>query len=122
MNVKDKLMSDFAEKKEDIIDGVQDKVDEAKEGLRELAAEQAKGRLRRVADAAVKGVADLGSKGGILDTILGKVISRKLLVFGTATYLLANAGLDSDTWGLIAIVYIGGQSAVDTMKAWRHGR
>ena len=46
----------------------------------------------------------------------------RLLVFGTATYLLANAGLDSDTWGLIAIVYIGGQSAVDTMKAWRHGR
>ena len=58
---------------------------------------------------------------GYLDKILEKVISRKLLVFGTATGLLAFAGLESDTWGMIAIVYIGGQSVVDAMKAYRHG-
>ena len=104
------------------LEDIKEKVEDAKEGLSELAASQAKGRIRRVADSVVKGVASLGNKGGLLDTILGKVVSRKLLVFGTATYLLATAGLDSDTWGLIAIVYIGGQSAVDTMKAWRHGR
>ena len=104
------------------LEDIKDKIDEAKDGISELATEQAKGRLRRVADAAGKGATALGNKGGLLDTILGKVVSRKLLVFGTATYLLATAGLDSDTWGLIAIVYIGGQSAVDTMKAWRHGR
>ena len=56
-----------------------------------------------------------------LDRGLEKVISRKLLVFGTATGLLAFAGLDSNTWGMIAIVYIGGQSVVDAMKAYRHG-
>jgi len=97
---------------------LEDIKDEAKEAVVSVA----KGRVRRIADGVVKGVASLGNKGGLLDTILGKVVSRKLLVFGTATYLLATAGLDSDTWGLIAIVYIGGQSAVDTMKAWRHGR
>ena len=104
------------------LEDIKEKIGDATEGISELAAEQAKGRLRRVADSAIKGVAALGNKGGLLDTVLGKIISRKLLVFGTATYLLATAGLDSDTWGLIAIVYIGGQSAVDTMKAWRHSR
>ena len=69
-----------------------------------------------------KGVSSLSGKGSLLDRILGKVISRKLLVFGTATVLLAQYGLDPDTWGMIAIVYIGGQSVVDTMAVWRHGR
>ena len=58
---------------------------------------------------------------GILDVIQAKLISRKLLVFVTATALLASAGLDSDTWGMIAIVYVGGQAAIDAVIAWRHG-
>ena len=58
---------------------------------------------------------------GILDSIQEKLISRKLLVFLTATGLLASAGLDSDTWGMIAMCYIGGQTAVDFAKAWRNG-
>ena len=68
------------------LEDIKEKVEDAKEGLSELAASQAKGRIRRVADAAVKGVSALGNKGGLLDTILGKVVSRKLLVFGN--YLL----------------------------------
>ena len=58
---------------------------------------------------------------GVIDIIQEKLISRKLLVFLTATGLLAAAGLDSDTWGMIAIVYVGGQSAIDAVKVWRHG-
>lgn len=58
---------------------------------------------------------------GVIDLIQEKLISRKLLVFLTATGLLASAGLDSDTWGMIAIVYVGGQSAIDAVKVWRHG-
>ncbi len=58
---------------------------------------------------------------GLIDIIQEKLISRKLLVFLTATGLLASAGLDSDTWGMIAIVYVGGQSAIDAVKVWRHG-
>jgi len=57
---------------------------------------------------------------GVLDTILEKAISRKLLVFVTATSLMLWSDLTSETWGMIAIVYIGGQTVVDTMKAYRH--
>lgn len=58
---------------------------------------------------------------GILDGIQEKIVSRKLLVFITATGLLIGSGLDPDTWGMIAMFYIGGQSAIDAVKVWRHG-
>jgi len=56
---------------------------------------------------------------GILDSMQEKIISRKLLVFATATALLVYAGLDAETWGMIAMMYIGGQSAIDFAKIWR---
>ena len=56
-----------------------------------------------------------------VDRVMEKLISRKLLVFLTATGLMVNAGLDSETWGMIAVVYIGSQAAVDAMKIFRHG-
>ena len=59
---------------------------------------------------------------GILDAIQEKAISRKLLVFLVATALLWNAQLDPETWGMIAMIYIGGQTAVDFAKMWRHGQ
>ena len=59
---------------------------------------------------------------GVLDAIQERVISRKLLVFAAATSLFMWFGLDTDTWGMIAIVYIGGQSVIDAAKTWRHGR
>ena len=55
---------------------------------------------------------------GVLDMLQEKLISRKLLVFATATALMWY-GLDSDTWGMIAMCYIGGQSAIDFAKVWR---
>ena len=58
---------------------------------------------------------------GVLDAIQEKAISRKLLVFISATTLLWNAQLDPETWGMIAMMYIGGQTAVDFAKMWRHG-
>ena len=61
-------------------------------------------------------------KVGALDVILSKVVSRKLLVFGVATGLFAWFGLDPDTWGLIAMIYVGGQSVIDTVKVWKHGQ
>jgi hypothetical protein len=69
----------------------------------------------------IKGLYLRNRSKGMLDAIQEKVVSRKLLVFFTATGLLAWAGLDSDTWGMIAVVYIGGQSIIDAAKAWRHG-
>tara|TARA_Y100000034_G_C6840169_1_gene380016 strand:- start:609 stop:803 length:195 start_codon:yes stop_codon:yes gene_type:complete len=58
---------------------------------------------------------------GIIDRILGKIISRKFTVFLTATGLMIFADLTSDTWGMIAIVYIGGQSVIDAAMSWKHG-
>ena len=59
---------------------------------------------------------------GFFDKILSKVVSRKLLVFATATTLMIVSDLTSDVWGMIAVVYIGGQSAVDTMLAYKYGK
>ena len=48
-----------------------------------------------------------------LDKFLDKVVSRKLLVWITATGLLAFSDLQSSDWVLISAIYIGGQSVVD---------
>jgi len=60
-------------------------------------------------------------KKGCLDRLLEKIISRKFFVFLTATGLMAWSDLDSNTWGLIAVVYIGGQSVIDAALSWKHG-
>jgi len=56
---------------------------------------------------------------GLLDAAQEKIISRKLLVFLTATSLFIWSGLDPDTWGMIAMCYIGGQAAIDFAKVWK---
>lgn len=56
---------------------------------------------------------------GILDAAQEKLVSRKLLVFLTATSLFIWSGLDPDTWGMIAMCYIGGQAAIDFAKVWK---
>ena len=58
---------------------------------------------------------------GVLDSLQEKIVSRKLLVFLTATALMMYANLDPDIWGMIAVCYIGGQSAIDFAKSWKHG-
>ena len=66
-------------------------------------------------------VTDIDSP-GVLDRIVSKVISRKFLVFVTAAGLMAWSDLTSDTWGMIAVVYIGSQGVIDAAMAWKHGR
>ena len=58
---------------------------------------------------------------GVLDAVQEKLISRKLLVFLTATGLLYWSDLDPETWGMIAVMYITGQSIIDAVKAWKWG-
>ena len=61
-------------------------------------------------------------KKGIIDNVMERAISRKLLVFAVATALLyLGVGLDAETWGMIAMTYIGGQTAIDFARTWRHG-
>ena len=56
-----------------------------------------------------------------LDTVLSKLVSRKLLVFLTATGLSLWGSLDSNTWGLIAVTDSGARGAVEIAKMWKHG-
>jgi hypothetical protein len=63
-----------------------------------------------------------GEKLGFVDKIIGRLISRKFFVFLIATGLLAYSFLDPDTWGMIAIVYIGGQTVIDAAISWKHGK
>tara|TARA_R110001583_G_scaffold65550_3_gene189382 strand:- start:406 stop:675 length:270 start_codon:yes stop_codon:yes gene_type:complete len=56
---------------------------------------------------------------GILDSVQEKIVSRKLLVFSAATALFIWSGLEADIWGMIAMCYIGGQSAIDFAKIWK---
>jgi len=58
-------------------------------------------------------------KYNIVDAVLRRLISRKLLVFLTATGLMVHADLTSDVWGMIAVVYIGGQTVIDAVKAYK---
>lgn len=48
-----------------------------------------------------------------LDKWLGKWASRKLIVFGIATWLCLSGNVVSSDWVYLAIVYIGTQGAVD---------
>ena len=86
-------------------------IDEIKEAVKDLPA----GKLENLKKDLYL---DTKSK-GILDSMQEKIISRKLLVFATATALLVYAGLDADIWGMIAMMYIGGQSAIDFAKIWK---
>jgi len=49
----------------------------------------------------------------LLDKGLEKFVSRKLLAWATACFLLAFADLASGDWTMITVVYIGTQGAVD---------
>ena len=49
----------------------------------------------------------------ILDKVLNKFVSRKLLAWITATGLLAFSDLASEDWTMITVVYIGTQGVVD---------
>ncbi len=59
---------------------------------------------------------------GLIDKIIGRLISRKFFVFLTATGLLIWSTLDPDTWGMIAMIYIGGQTVIDAAISWKHGK
>ena len=58
----------------------------------------------------------------LLDKMLLKVTSRKLLVWLTATGLALTGNLDSSDWVAVALVYIGSEAMVDIAAVWRHGK
>ena len=50
-----------------------------------------------------------------LDRGIQKLTSRKLLVWITATGLMAWGGLESADWVIISGLYLGGQSVIDAI-------
>ena len=110
-----------------ILEEVEENLEEVVEVVAEEAVANAKesflSKVRTKLTPKKKDPLYLDSKSkGLLDAFQEKLISRKLLVFLTATGLLIGAGLDPDTWGMIAMFYIGGQSAIDAVQVWRHGK
>jgi len=51
-----------------------------------------------------------------LDKFLDKIVSRKLLVWITATVLMYGAKITSDDWVLICMVYLGSQGVLDIVE------
>ena len=56
-----------------------------------------------------------------LDSKLEKFLSRKLLVWLTATGLLLGRAIDGEQWVAIALAYICMQGATDAAARWKHG-
>ena len=54
-----------------------------------------------------------------LDEIVGKFISRKLVVFLIATIFIYLGKLESQQWVEIAMVYVGSQAAVDLIGQFK---
>ena len=52
---------------------------------------------------------------GAVDKGLEKLVSRKLLVWATASALAAYGFLTSGDWVMISALYIGGQSVIDAI-------
>jgi hypothetical protein len=52
---------------------------------------------------------------GALDRVLEKAVSRKLLVWGTATALMFTSHIESGDWLILSALYIGGQSVIDAI-------
>jgi len=57
----------------------------------------------------------------LVDGLLLKVASRKLLAWGTATFLALQGSLRSEDWVAVTVIYIGSQAAVDLARAWKQG-
>lgn len=52
---------------------------------------------------------------GAIDRVLEKAVSRKLLVWATATALMFTSNIESGDWLILSALYIGGQSVIDAI-------
>jgi len=60
----------------------------------------------------------------VIDKTLNKLLSRKLMVWLTATgfMLLDVVPLESSDWVAISLAYIGLEGLADIATRWRHGK
>lgn len=57
---------------------------------------------------------------GFLDSFLARVISRKLLVWGTSTVALFLGILPPSEWATLSLAYIGSQGLIDLAVAYKN--
>mgnify|MGYP000368252659 CR=1 FL=1 len=58
-----------------------------------------------------------------LDKTIGRLLSRKLMVWMTATYfMLVGGALTSEDWVAVSLAYIGIQGIADIAATWKHGK
>jgi len=55
----------------------------------------------------------------VIDKGISKLVSRKLLVWLTTTYLLLADKVSGDQWVAIALAYIGSQGLADIAAKWK---
>jgi len=58
-------------------------------------------------------------KSAVVDRALHKVVSRKLLVWGTATVAMFMGMVDATNWVDVCMVYIGSEAAANMVMALR---
>ena len=59
----------------------------------------------------------------LVDGLVGRLLSRKLMVWMTATYfMLVGEALTSSDWVAISLAYIGMQGVADIAATWKHGK
>tara|TARA_R110000824_G_scaffold98663_3_gene235298 strand:+ start:4302 stop:4508 length:207 start_codon:yes stop_codon:yes gene_type:complete len=56
---------------------------------------------------------------GMLDKGVAKIVSRKLLVWGTATVALFSGAVPAEQWVEICLLYIGSQALVDIVSTYK---
>lgn len=60
-----------------------------------------------------------GSRLGLVDLITEKFVSRKLLVWCIATWLLYTAKITPDEWTAITLGYVGIEGMADLATKWK---
>jgi hypothetical protein len=55
---------------------------------------------------------------GFLDKVRARIVSRKLLVWGTATIALFMEIVPAEQWIEVSVIYLGGQAVVDSVSSY----
>ena len=92
--------------------------DMANMGLREEIKEEVQDLDKRMTEERAK---TDGSRLGVIDLLTEKIMSRKLLVWVTATAMLMSSNITPDEWTAITLGYVGVEGFGDLAAKWRKG-
>lgn len=87
-------------------------------GLKEELKEEVKDLDKRME---IERKKEDGTRLGVVDLVAEKIVSRKLLVWITATALLMSSHITPDEWTAIALGYVGIEGMADIASKWKRG-